>query len=247
MNELDSRRRSISRGPLSIVLLAAIAACALTLFSGGCSAGSNGTPDLTGLTSDGATQRAESAGLRLVQKDEAASFLPAGTVLAQDPLPGVNSKDGTIQVTVSREPVQVEVTRVLAYDPDGNEHENDAEVHNLIDGKPDTSWSTEQTYKSPDFQGLGNKTGVGLRFWLADEATMVKVSYTLSGWKGEVQKVADDGTPIAIAQLGDAQQVTWTDPIKSGRIWFYRLAPLPMSPDNIQRYAVIINEIAFYK
>lgn len=230
-----------------MILIAAVATCALALLAGGCGAGSSGTPDLTGLTSDKATQRAEGAGLKMVQKDEVASFLPAGTVLAQDPLPGVKSKDGTIQVTVSREPIPVQVTKVRAADPDGNGSENDSQLPKLIDGDLSTSWSTELTYKSPDFQGLGAKKGVGLSFWLADGATMLKISFTLTGWKGEVEKITADNLPVAIAPLGDAQQVTWTEPIKSGRIWFYQLAPLPMSPDNIQRYGAIIDEIAFYK
>jgi hypothetical protein len=247
VKKLDSQWRPCSCGSPFIVIMVAVAACALAVFAGGCSAGSSGAPDLTGLTSDEATQRAADAGLDLVQKDEAASFLPVGTVLAQEPLPGADSTDGTIQVTVSREPIKVQITKVRSADPDGDGKENDGQLSNLIDGDLSTSWSTEQTYKSPDFQGLGEKKGVGLSFWLADGATMLKISYTLAGWKGEVENIMSDNLPVAIASLGDSQQATWTDPIKSGRIWFYQLAPLPMGADNIQRYGAIINEIAFCK
>ena len=229
------------------VLSAFVAVGVVALLLGGCSLGSSATPDLNGLTLDEATRLAQDAGLELVQGEEVPYFLPAGTVLAQDPLPGVKSADGTIKVTVSREPVKVQIEEIKASDPDGDGIENNAQISKLVDGDPSTSWSTETTYKSATFEGLGNKVGVGLQFTLAEGATMVKLDFSLMGWQGEVQKLTADKFAIAVAPLGDAQQVSWNEPLTSGRIWFYRLAPLPMSADNIQRYGVTINEISFYK
>jgi hypothetical protein len=233
------------REALSLTMLMVMIASVIALFVVSCGP-SSGAPDLTGLTSDVATKRAASAGLSLVTKQEVACFLPAGTVLSQDPLPGGKSTDGTIQVTVGRAPIPVAITSVEAYDPDGNGAENNDQVRYLTDGDLSTSWSTEKTYKSPDFQGLGSKTGVGLKFRLAEGATMLKITYSQTGWKGEVQEVLS-GLPIAIAPLGSSQQVSWRKPISSGRIWLYYLATLPLSEDGIQRYGVEIDEIAFYK
>jgi hypothetical protein len=247
VKRLAQNRRLPSSFLLRLVLSAVVTACASALLLGGCSTSSRGTPDLTGLTSDEATKLAGDSGLKLVQSAEVPSFLPPGTVLAQDPLSGIDSADGTVKVTVGREPIEVQITKVKAADPDGDGSENDSALPKLTDGDVSTSWSTEQTYKSPDFQGLGNKKGVGLSFWLAEGATMLKISYTMTGWKGEVEKILSDNTPVAVAPLGEAQQVSWSGPLTSGRIWFYQLAPLPMSADNIQRYGVIINEISFYK
>jgi hypothetical protein len=215
----------------------------LALLAQGCTAASGGAPDLTGLPLNEAQALADDSGLSLVEAGQVASFLPAGTVLAQDPLPGGDPADGTLRVTVGREPIPVKVTRLQARDPDGDNTENDSLLPNLYDGDLQTSWSTETTYRSPDFQGLGDKIGVGFSFWLEEEATMLKISYTHFGWQGEVQKVSSDDLPIALAQLGSKQQVSWRDPIASGRIWFTQLAPLP----DTDRYGVVIDEIQFYR
>ncbi len=154
----------------------------------------------------------------------------------------MKSADGTIKVTVSRDPIPVQINRIMTYDPAGNERENDSQLPNLTDGNASTSWSSER-YVSPVFAGLGLKTGVGLRFWLAEPATMIKISHSLMGWKGEVQKIEEGGLEVAVAQLGDAEQVRWLEPLSSGRIWFYQMAPMPDGDRN----GVTIEEIAFYR
>ena len=217
--------------------------CALLLAATGCSAGSSGTPDFTGLSLEEAQEAAADAGLSLVQEGEVPSFLPAGTVLAQNPLPGTEASTDTVQVTVGRDPIPVKVSNLEAKDPDGDGRENDDLLPNLYDGSLETFWSTETTYRSPDFEGLGNKVGVGFSFWLEEGATMLKVDYTITGWEGEVQRISSNDLPIAIAQLGNKQQVSWTEPLTSGRIWFTQLAPVPDS----DRYGVFINEVTFYR
>lgn len=225
-------------------MVALVSVCALSLAALGCSTASSGVPDLTSMSFDEAQQTAEDAGLSLVQDGEVASFLPAGTVLAQDPVPGLDSTDGTVKVTVGRDPIPVKVERMRSYDPDGApQRENDDLIPNLYDGDLQTFWSTETTYKTPDFEGLGDKIGVGFSFWLEEGATMLKISYTLTGWEGEVQRISSNDLAIAVAQLTDKQQVSWRDPITSGRIWFTRLAPLPDS----NTYGAVINEVEFYR
>jgi hypothetical protein len=230
--------------PLSpFVLAVLLACCALALLAGGCSLGSSKVPDLTGRIMDEAESAAGKAGLKLVKKEEEVpSFLPAGTVMAQDPLPGAESSDGTIQVTVSRDPVPVQIDSLRASDPDGNGMENNADIKNLTDGNLGTSWSTEG-YVSPTFAGLGGKRGVGLMFTLAEDATLLKISYTIAGWQGEVQRIRANQYPIAIARLGDTEQVDLSEPLSSGRIWFFQLAPMP----DGDKYGVVIDEIGFYK
>jgi serine/threonine protein kinase len=208
------------------------------------SCGAKPAPDLAGKTLEQATKLANDAGLKLVQSAEIPYFADVVTVLAQDPAPNIKSKDGTIKVTVSRAPIQVKISYLGVYDPQGTPPnvENNADLPKLYDNNAETSWSTEK-YKSPTFAGIPGKTGVGLTFSLAEGATMVQLTYTITGWKGWLQKVMSDGSAINIKELGDTAQVYWPDPLTTGRIWFTQLAPLP----NSDRYGVVISEISFWK
>lgn len=228
---------------MTSVIALILAVCTVALGMSACSSSSEGAPDLTGLTLAEARAVADEAGLQLVEGAKVASFLPAGTVLAQDPLPGTDADSGSIEVTVSRDPIPVKITKLQSKDPDGDNRENDAMLPNLYDGDPSTYWSTETTYRSPEFAGLGDKIGVGISFWLEEDATMLKLDYTLTGWDGEVQKISSQDLPVALAELGQNKRVSWLQPIDVGRIWFTRLAPLPDS----DRYGVVINEITFYR
>ncbi len=244
MNRFASKSGSLPANHLPRLAALLLSVIILSLATLGCGVGSSGTPDLTGISLDEAQKAAADAGLDLVQDEEVPSFLPAGTVLAQDPLPGTASGDGTMRVTISRDPIPVAVDRLAAYDPDGAPTtENDELLPRLYDGNLDTYWSTDTNYRTPDFEGLGNKIGVGFSFWLEEGATMLKISYTLTGWEGEVQRISSSELAIAIAQLTNKQQVSWRDPVTSGRIWFTRLAPLPDS----NSYGAVINEVEFYR
>ena len=139
--------------------------------------------------------------------------------------------------------MQVQINLMDPFDPaPGDGVENNAKRPNLTDNKETTSWSTE-SYVSPTFSSKPGKTGVGLTFSLAEEATMIKITYTLTGWKGEVQKVTSDNTVVAVAQLGDSQQVNFSEPLSAGRLWFTQGALLP----NSTKYGVIIKEISFWR
>ena len=58
--------------------------------------------------------------------------------------------------------IPLTVTSVKAFDPIGGDGEDDAQAANVIDGSPDTTWSTE-SYATAN---LGGKAGVGLQFTL---------------------------------------------------------------------------------
>jgi serine/threonine protein kinase len=231
-----AKRRRLMVGAVILVALLVV----IIVLAKGC--GPDAAPPLTGKTLAAATKLADSAGLKLV-KTEVPNFAAVGTVLAQNPMAGIKSTDGTIQITVSRAPIEVQINSMAAYDPvPGDGVENDAKIKFLTDKNETTSWSTEN-YVSPSFASKPGKTGVGLVFSLAEGATMIKLTYSLTGWMGEVQKVTSDNTAVAIAQLGDNQQVNWAEPLTTGRIWFTQGAPLPGST----KYGVVINEISFYR
>jgi len=233
----QARRRQLLLAVITVVVLIVIIVVSAK------SCGSGVAPEVTNMTLEEATELAKQAGLELVVT-EVPDFSDPGTVLTQYPLAGLESENGALEITVSRQPIAVQIDRVVAWDPDGDDLENDADIPNLTDNNVDTSWSTE-SYKAPDFSGplYPDKHGVGLFFALADGATMLNINYTLTGWVGEVQAVTTDGTAVAVAQLGTSEQVSWTEPLTTGRLWFTTLAQLP----NSDRYGVIINQISFWK
>jgi serine/threonine protein kinase len=232
-----AKRRRLLIGAIALILMIIL----IVVLAKSC--GSKPAPDLAGKTWEQATQLTNDAGLKLVKGSEIPYFADAVTVLGQNPQPGFEAPGGTITVTVSREPVPVQINYVGAFDPQGSpQTENDADVPKAWDNNPETAWSTEK-YKSPTFAGIPGKTGVGLSFSLAEGATMLKITSSVTGWQGALQKVMSDNSAIDIATLGSTAQVNWADPLTTGRIWFTQLAPLPGS----DRYGVIINEIAFYK
>jgi hypothetical protein len=242
--ESARRRRSAKRKRL-LAAAAAVVILLVIIITVVATCGPSGAPDVYKLDLEQATAQANKAGLELVVEEQIPSFdNQPDTVLAQSPEAGLKSPDGKLRVSVSRDPIPVQINLVDDYDPNGNDKaENSAQVPNLTDGNQTTTWSTE-LYKSANFAGLGNKTGVGLTFSLAEGATMVQILSTTTGWTGEVLQVTSEGGATAkVADLGAQAVVTWRDPIANGRIWFTQLGYLADSG----RYGVVISEIAFFK
>jgi serine/threonine protein kinase len=236
-----ARRRRAKRKRL-LVLVAGTASL-ITVITLIATCGPDKAPSVFQLPLEEARAKAKGAGLTLEVVEEIPSFLAPNTVLSQSPAPGLQSADGKLQVSVSKEPVSVAIKLLDDYDPQGDDRvENHAQVINLTDGNATTTWSTSG-YKSPTFAGIPGKTGVGLTFSLAEGATMVKITSTVTGWKGELQLVTPEGSVTKMADLGIQQVVNWREPITSGRIWFTQLGPLPGGT----KYGVVISEIAFYK
>jgi len=237
--DVARKRRSAKRKRLALlaaVLLLVIIIVPVATCGGG------KAPNVVGKTLEEATQIAGGAGLEVVTEEIPSFDVSPGTVLSQSPAEGIKSDDGKLYLSLAREPVQVQINLIDDYDPQGDNSENPTLTGALVDGDPATAWSTEG-YKSPTYQGIPGKTGVGLVFSLAEGATMVRISSTVTGWIGEVQKTTPEGGTAQMAQLGNQQVVTWREPLSSGRIWFTQLAPLPDST----KFGVVIAEIGFYK
>jgi len=103
------------------------------------------------------------------------------------------------------------IVEAHSFDPFGSGGEHDGEVGNLLDGNPNTTWSTEH-YDTSDFGGL--KEGVGVILVLKDEGSLgeLEVLARSQGWAAEVYiapQAATDlagwGEPVGTASaLGDS-------------------------------------------
>ena len=103
----------------------------------------------------------------------------------------------------------LDLTKVVIhdYDPEGDHQENPDQIHNAIDGFPNTAWSTSR-YKSDRFGGI--KSGVGLLLDLGSVRAVhsVAVGFTAPGAKVELlvsdTPPADDKNAIAALRVAAA-------------------------------------------
>ena len=115
--------------------------------------------------------------------------------------------------------VPLRIAEVTAFDPAGDNQENDDEVAAAIDGDPATAWRTV-SYASRDLGQL--KSGVGLRLQLQGEQAVGGIELELLGRGSDVQIWAQEGPataptpndPLAgyrkLASVsGAGDQVTW--------------------------------------
>ncbi len=224
--------------------LAAVAVVILVIVLVVTQTGSSGAPMVKGLTLTEATTQAKKAGMKVEVTEEMPILnKDADIVLSQDPVQGARSDDGILRVTVSREPLPVKVSSIVTYDPaPGDNAENDNKLPNLVDGKESTSWTTE-LYKTANFSGI--KNGVGLKFTLAEEATIIQITSPVEGWKGQLldSTSANSGAKLADLEGKSTQIITLLRPISQGIFWFTELTKLTDSA----RYGVEISEIKFFK
>jgi serine/threonine-protein kinase len=230
------RRYAIGGAVAAVVVIVAIVVGLVLVLSG------NSAPEVVNLSIDQARQVAAESGMQVEVAAQIPSFdKDAGTVLEQAPDPGIESDDGILRLTVSREPEPVVVSDIKDYDPEGDQTENPDDLPNLIDGKESTSWTTE-LYRSAAFGNI--KDGVGLEFTLAEPATIVQVVSNGEGWEGELRQDVSTGPGATIATLGgkESEIITLRQPLSGGRIWFTRLTQLSDS-----RFGVDLKEIRFFK
>lgn len=110
----------------------------------------------------------------------------------------------------------VEVRTVTAFDPLGDNSENDAKAANVIDGDTKTSWTTVD-YKKAD---LGGKDGVGLLLDLGAPRPVatVDIEFTSPGAAVTVYITDDSNPDIANAEkLGAATASSKSTTVKSPR------------------------------
>jgi eukaryotic-like serine/threonine-protein kinase len=203
--------------------------------------GGHSVPPVMGLTFEKAQEAAQKAGLE-ISKKEVASFGTTGLVIGQNPAACKKSADNILTVTVTRSPQPVAVTKIQDIDPEGDAEENPTELGALSDGNLGTGWSTE-SYKSADFGNL--KSGVGLDFTLAQDATIIEIDTASKGWGGQLLTAGsgDASTQLAVLNGQTTQRITLTQGISAGRIWITKLVQIQKSP---VRYGAQIAEIKFY-
>ncbi len=200
------------------------------------------TPDVVGLPLTQAEALAAEAGMKVEVTAEIPSFdTDADTVLEQAPDPGIESEDGILRLTVTREPTPVTVTEMKDYDPEGDQTENPDSSPTSPTARRAPRWSTE-LYRSAAFGNL--KDGVGLAFTLDEPATIIEIVSAVEGWEGELLQDISSGSEASIAKLEgkSTQIITLREPLSSGRIWFTKLTEITDG-----RYGVELSEIRFFR
>jgi hypothetical protein len=231
-----ARQRRLAGTAATVLAVIVIVVLLVTLTGGG-------APAVVGLTLDQAKDLATDAGMEVQVIDQVPTFdEETGTVLEQDPIPDENSKDGVLRLTVAAYPEAIAVVEIEDYDPEGDNEENPQLLPRLTDGAETSGWITE-LYRSASFGNI-DKTGVGLKFTLAEEATMIEIISPVKGWKGELLESVASGSAARLAVIdgNSSQIVTLRKGITSGILWFTKLAAL-----SDDRWGVDIAELRFYK
>jgi eukaryotic-like serine/threonine-protein kinase len=167
----------------------------------------------------------------------------AGYVLA------TNSKDDSKAKVATAKGQTLPIARITAFDPDGDQLENDDQLSLLNDGDQGTAWATEG-YFNPT---MSPKAGVGFVLELTgpaavDSVTMItpqggwsaqvyvsdRSETTLAGWGQPAGEVTDAGTRVQIP----------IQPAATGRyvlVWFTNLVK---EPDG--RYRAQVSEVSVH-
>jgi serine/threonine-protein kinase len=171
----------------------------------------------------------------------AAALVVVGVTVAGDELAGLLGL-GRDRTTETTEPpgttagsTAIEVSTAAPYDPPrGDGRENDAAAGNAIDGRPDTSWTTEG-YSRADLGGLKDGVGLVLDLGSAERARQLDLTLTSAGADFTLY-AADDAIPPRIedgweevgSEQDAAQEVTVELPGDAHQyylIWFTDLPP----------------------
>ena len=183
---------------------------------GGNACGVAATPDLLQKTLAEATELANGAGLRL-ESEEVPNFLPGAPCLSQNPLPGIQSADGMVKVTVSRAPIEVQINVLEPYDPQGDRVENNANSGKSARRQARHLLDHRDPVQVAHFRGHPRQDGRGPRVSRSHEgATMIVINFSMTGWKGALQKITSTAPAANIVELGTSETVNWREPL-SGR------------------------------
>jgi serine/threonine-protein kinase len=150
-------------------------------------------------------------------------------------------------------PTSLSITSAAAYDPAGDDNgsENNADAPKVLDGNPDTAW-TSQIYRAPDLA----KGGVGIVLDLHDahHVSSVDLTTAVGGWNASIYLLDSTTLPGGIDGWGDPHGSIRNAPTgaanvtvdgttgKAVLIWFTRLAPITDRPDrfNVEVSAVSV-------
>ncbi len=144
-------------------------------------------------------RRISVVGILLVLAGTAAALVIAGAFSSDNPRHGGGNGGG-------EEPTGTEVQLAAAEDFDpapGDADEHGDEVGNAIDGKLDTSWSTETYTASATVEDAAGKPGVGLIIQAAEpvNGTALSITSAKAGWSADIY-AADAGPPTTIQGWG---------------------------------------------
>jgi serine/threonine-protein kinase len=152
----------------------------------------------------------------------------------------------------------VALEEATAYDPEGDEHEENELAGNAIDGNPGTTWSTEH-YDSETFEGTktGLDPGVGIYVTAKADATPTKMTITspTPGWDAQIfaapsgppDEIEEWGEPIGTVSGAEKEEDVQLHLGKAAKyflIWFTKASP---ASDQEGRYQVEISDVKLFE
>jgi serine/threonine-protein kinase len=152
----------------------------------------------------------------------------------------------------------VAIESATAYDPEGDESEEDELAKNAVDGNPETAWSTEH-YDSQTFEGTktGPDPGVGIYVTTKADATPARMQITspTPGWEAQIfaapsgppDEIEEWGEPIATIKEADKEEDVQLHLGKASKyflLWFTKASP---ASDQEGRYQVEISDIKLFE
>lgn len=142
---------------------------------------------------------------------------------------------------------QIAIQQAFAYDPDGDNNENNDEAGNVKDGNEKTVWKT-QRYRDASFGRL--KEGVGIYFDIgqARELGHIEIVTTTPGWEATIrysdnpQEWSQPGPSSRV--VGRRHEFTTKGKHRYWMVWITNLASTGEDPAN--RFSASIAEISAY-
>jgi serine/threonine-protein kinase len=150
------------------------------------------------------------------------------------------------------EPTSISLTRdnLSAFDPDGDGSERDNQLASLVDGDPNTVWSTE-SYETADFGGLKDGVGVLVDLGVPTRVDAVELTVPADGLNVELR--AADAPPSNVAgttQVADTREggsptieLRPGDPVETRYLLLWITAPLPDMSGTVRPYRAQIADI----
>jgi hypothetical protein len=149
---------------------------------------------------------------------------------------------------------RVEISAASAYDPQGDEHENEETIGYAIDGNPTTTaWSTEH-YDSETFEGTKTGPDPGVGMYVDTEPakpTAMIVRSPTPGWDAQIFAVTGnppedlEGWGEPVGEVKGAKKVeeialSVSKPAKHFLIWFTKASP---ARDQEGRFQVEVSDV----